>query len=72
MVARSAAERAGGKPVLWLRDRRTAARVLPPRLRDGDLLVTIGAGDVNLLAEELLPAGSSASRSAPTGSAEAR
>jgi UDP-N-acetylmuramate--alanine ligase len=54
MVARVAAQRAGGKPVLWLRDRETAARVLPNRLRDGDLLVTIGAGDVTLLAEELV------------------
>jgi UDP-N-acetylmuramate--alanine ligase len=52
-VARAAADRAGGKPVLWLRDRETAARVLPSRLRAGDLLVTIGAGDINLLAEEL-------------------
>jgi UDP-N-acetylmuramate--alanine ligase len=54
MVARAAADRAGGKPVLWLRDRETAARALPPRLRDGDLVVTIGAGDIHLLAEELL------------------
>ena len=52
-VARAVAERAGGRPVLWLRDRETAARVLPGRLREGDLLVTIGAGDVNLLAQEL-------------------
>lgn len=53
-VARAAAERAGGRPVLWLRDRETAARVLPPRLRAGDLVVTIGAGDIHVLAEELL------------------
>jgi UDP-N-acetylmuramate--alanine ligase len=52
-VARAAAQRAGGKPVLWLRDLETAASVLPARLREGDLLVTIGAGDVNRLAEEL-------------------
>jgi UDP-N-acetylmuramate--alanine ligase len=52
-VARAAADRAGGKPVLWLRDRETAAAALPPRLREGDLLVTIGAGDINLLAAEL-------------------
>ena len=54
LVARAAADRAGGKPVLWLRDRVTAAAVLKPRLRDGDLLITIGAGDIHLLAEELL------------------
>ena len=54
LVARAAADRAGGKPVLWLRDLETAARVLPPRLEPGDLLVTIGAGDVTRLAEELV------------------
>ena len=53
-VARAAADRAGGKPVWWLRDRETAARALAPRLGDGDLLVTIGAGDIHLLAEDLV------------------
>ena len=53
-VARAAAERGGGRPVLWLRDRHTAARVLPGRLREGDLLVTIGAGDIHELAGELV------------------
>lgn len=53
-VARAAAEHAGGRPVLWLRDLETAARVLAPRLRPGDLLVTIGAGDVYRLAEDLV------------------
>jgi UDP-N-acetylmuramate--alanine ligase len=53
-VARAAADHAGGKRVMWLDDRDTAARVLAPRLREGDLLVTIGAGDVFKLAEELV------------------
>jgi UDP-N-acetylmuramate--alanine ligase len=53
LVARAAADRSGGKPVLWLRDRATAAAVLRSRIRDGDLVITIGAGDVNLLADEL-------------------
>ena len=35
----------------------TAERALAPRLREGDLLVTIGAGDVFQLAERLLVAG---------------
>jgi UDP-N-acetylmuramate--alanine ligase len=52
-VARATAEHAGGRPVLWLRDLATAERELAPRLRDGDLLVTIGAGDVFLLADAL-------------------
>lgn len=56
-VARAAAERAGGKPVMWLRDRETAARVLPERLAEGDVLVTIGAGDIDRLAAELVADG---------------
>jgi UDP-N-acetylmuramate--alanine ligase len=53
-VARAAAERAGGRPVWWLRDPETAGRALAPRLRDGDLLVTIGAGDIYRLADALV------------------
>ena len=52
-VARAAADHAGGKPVWWLRDPESAERALAPRLREGDLLVTIGAGDVFRLAEAL-------------------
>jgi UDP-N-acetylmuramate--alanine ligase len=53
-VARAAADRAGGRPVWWLRDLETAKRALDPRLRDGDLLVTLGAGDVFELANALV------------------
>lgn len=53
-VARAAADRARGKPVWWLKDAERAARALAPRLRDGDLLVTIGAGDIYRLAEALV------------------
>jgi UDP-N-acetylmuramate--alanine ligase len=53
-VARAAADGAGGRPVWWLRDPETAARALAPRLRDGDLLVTIGAGDIFRLADALV------------------
>jgi UDP-N-acetylmuramate--alanine ligase len=53
-VARAAADNAGGKPVWWLVDTERAARALAPRLREGDLLVTIGAGDVYRLAEALV------------------
>ena len=52
-VARATADRAGGRPVWWLRDKEGAERVLADRLEDGDLLVTIGAGDVFELAEAL-------------------
>jgi UDP-N-acetylmuramate--alanine ligase len=53
MVAEAAAERAGGRPVWWLPDAEAAAAALGPRLGEGDLLVTIGAGDIFRLAESL-------------------
>jgi UDP-N-acetylmuramate--alanine ligase len=53
-VARAAADRSDGREVMWLRDRDTAARVLDGRLADGDLVVTIGAGNVFELADELV------------------
>jgi UDP-N-acetylmuramate--alanine ligase len=53
-VARAAADRSGGRPVWWLVDAERAERALGPRLRDGDLLVTIGAGDIHRLAEALV------------------
>jgi UDP-N-acetylmuramate--alanine ligase len=54
LVARAAADHGGGKRVMWLGDRETAVKALAPRLRDGDLLVTIGAGDIFKLADELV------------------
>jgi UDP-N-acetylmuramate--alanine ligase len=61
-VARAAAERIGGKAVWWLPEAATAARALAERLdrappRDGQLLVTIGAGDVFRLGESLVGGG---------------
>jgi UDP-N-acetylmuramate--alanine ligase len=55
-VARAVAERGGGLPVWWLRDAESAERALAPQLRDGDLLVTIGAGDIHRLADALVGA----------------
>jgi UDP-N-acetylmuramate--alanine ligase len=57
-VARAVAERGGGRPVWWLRDADSAERALAPRLREGDLLVTIGAGDIHELANKLARPGS--------------
>jgi UDP-N-acetylmuramate--alanine ligase len=57
-VARAAAERASGRPVWWLVDAERAERALGPRLREGDLLVTIGAGDIYELADALVEDGS--------------
>jgi UDP-N-acetylmuramate--alanine ligase len=53
-VAEAAADHAGGRAVWWLPDREAAARALAPRLAPGDTLVTIGAGDIFRLAEELV------------------
>ena len=53
-VARAVADRASGRPVWWLVDAARAEHALAPRLREGDLLVTIGAGDVYRLAEALV------------------
>jgi UDP-N-acetylmuramate--alanine ligase len=56
-VARAAADRAGGRPVWWLRDIDGATRTLAPRLGEGDLLVTLGAGDVFKVADALVTEG---------------
>jgi UDP-N-acetylmuramate--alanine ligase len=50
LVADAAADSAGGRPVWWLPQIEVAARVLAGRVADGDVLVTMGAGDVDRLA----------------------
>jgi UDP-N-acetylmuramate--alanine ligase len=57
-VARAVAERAGGRPVLWLARFDAAQRVLGELLEDGDMCVVMGAGDVDVLARQLVEAGS--------------
>jgi UDP-N-acetylmuramate--alanine ligase len=54
MVAEEAADHAGGGRVWWLRTAEQAAEALGPILGEGDLLITIGAGDINKLAEALV------------------
>jgi UDP-N-acetylmuramate--alanine ligase len=54
MVAEQAAERANGGRVWWLPTAEQAAQALGPRLGEGDLLITIGAGDIYKLAESLI------------------
>jgi UDP-N-acetylmuramate--alanine ligase len=56
-VAAEAADRSGGAPVWWLPTADQAAEALAPRLREGDLLITIGAGDIHKLAEALVEGG---------------
>ena len=57
MVAQEAADHAGGGRVWWLPTPEQAAQALAPRLGEGDLLITIGAGDINRLAEALVDGG---------------
>jgi UDP-N-acetylmuramate--alanine ligase len=53
LVAGAAADAAGGRPVWWLPQMTDAASMLRSELREGDLLLTLGAGDVDGLAKEL-------------------
>jgi UDP-N-acetylmuramate--alanine ligase len=54
MVAAAAADSAGGRRVFWTPTTAAAAAVLSPRLRDGDVVLTIGAGDIHRLADALV------------------
>jgi UDP-N-acetylmuramate--alanine ligase len=55
LIAEAAADHAGGRPVWWLPGPLDdAARVLAPRLRDGDLVLVLGAGDVFRLGRALV------------------
>jgi UDP-N-acetylmuramate--alanine ligase len=53
-VARAAADRMGGRPVLWAPTLEQAGEVLGSRLVPDTVLVTLGAGDVFKLGETLL------------------
>jgi UDP-N-acetylmuramate--alanine ligase len=53
LVARAAADRMGGRRVVWAPTLERAREALELRLRPGGALVTVGAGDVFTLAEEL-------------------
>ncbi len=52
-VAEAAADAAPGRPVWWLADLDRAESVLADHLGEGDVLVTLGAGDVFRLGERL-------------------
>jgi UDP-N-acetylmuramate--alanine ligase len=54
LVAAAAADAAGGRPVAWLPDFDAAERFLRAELREGDLLLTLGAGSVDALGRRLL------------------
>jgi UDP-N-acetylmuramate--alanine ligase len=53
LVADACADYAGGRSVWWLPTLDEAESVLAHQLADGDLVVTLGAGDVDQLAERL-------------------
>jgi UDP-N-acetylmuramate--alanine ligase len=56
LVARAAADFAGGRPVYWLPDLDQAAAVIAGMVGAGDLVITLGAGDVDRVAAALTPA----------------
>jgi len=53
MIAEAAADAAAGRPVYWLPDREIAARVLSDLLGAGDLVLVMGAGDIDELGHQL-------------------
>ena len=53
LVAQAAADAAGGRPVWWLPRIDDAERQLRAELTEGDLLLTLGAGNVDELARRL-------------------
>jgi UDP-N-acetylmuramate--alanine ligase len=53
LIAAAAADAAAGRPVWWLPSLEDAERMLRAELREGDLLLTLGAGDVDELARRL-------------------
>ncbi|HYN51488.1 MAG TPA: UDP-N-acetylmuramate--L-alanine ligase [Thermoleophilaceae bacterium] len=53
LVAQAAADSARGRPVWWLPRAADAERMLASELREGDLLLTLGAGDVDGVARSL-------------------
>jgi len=54
LVAEATADAANGKRVVWMPDRAAAKRFLEHEIQPQDLLLTLGAGDVNALGEELV------------------
>jgi UDP-N-acetylmuramate--alanine ligase len=54
LVAQAAADAGGGKTVAWTPDHAAAEAYLRPRLREGDLVLTLGAGDVDALGRTLV------------------
>jgi len=64
LVAQAAADAAGGRRVMWTPTLLDAAQRLEGELGEGDVLLTLGAGDVDELARELTTARPSAGQRA--------
>jgi UDP-N-acetylmuramate--alanine ligase len=56
LVAVAAADAAGGRPVFWLPRIEDAERLLATELRADDVVLTLGAGDIDRLAARLVSA----------------
>src|SRR5919204_421869 len=56
LVAQAAADHADGRPVAWLPTQDAARPLLQRELREGDLLLTLGAGDLDRLGRALVGA----------------
>ena len=56
LVAAAAADAADGRPVAWMPTRADARRWLESTLREGDLCLVMGAGDIDSLGRELVAA----------------
>ncbi len=54
MIAAAVADAAPGKPVLWLPDIERAEQIIRDRLRPEDLVLVLGAGDVDALGRRLV------------------
>lgn len=54
LVADAAADASGGRPVYWVPELERAADLLRDLVGEGDVVVTLGAGDVNKVAERLV------------------
>jgi UDP-N-acetylmuramate--alanine ligase len=54
LIAAAAADRAGGRTVAWLPGFDDARRFLAGALRPGDVCLTMGAGNVDVLARSLV------------------
>jgi UDP-N-acetylmuramate--alanine ligase len=54
LVAQAAADAAAGRPVAWLPSFEQAQALLARRMRDGDMVLTLGAGDVDALGRALV------------------